>query len=58
MKMDLWWIFWLIGVILMIWVIVDVLKSRMKNGEKAIWIVLAVFFNILTAIIYYFVKKK
>lgn len=50
----------IIALILAIWVIVDVLtkQKRMRNGEKAVWIILAVFFSIITAIVYYFMRKK
>jgi hypothetical protein len=49
----------IIALICAVWVIVDVLqKKRMDSGEKAIWIICAVVFSILTAIVYYFVKKR
>ena len=51
---------WLIGIISAVWVIVDVLKyqKHMKDTEKLIWVICAVVFSIITAIVYYFVKKK
>ena len=43
-----------------IWVIYDVLTSQksMKTGEKVIWIIAAIFFSIITAIVYYLLKKR
>lgn len=51
---------WIIAVVCAVWVIYDVLavQKRMKTGEKVLWIVLALLFSIITAVIYYFVKKK
>ncbi len=51
---------WLVGVICAVWVIYDVLAKQksMKTGEKVIWIIAAVLFNIITAIVYYLLKKK
>lgn len=53
-------VIWLIGLICAIWVIYDVLanQKKMKVGMKVLWIILALIFSILTAIIYYFVVKK
>ena len=43
-----------------IWVIYDVLANnkKAKTGMKILWIVLAILFSIITAIVYYFVVKK
>ncbi len=48
---------WLIGLAAMIWVIYDVFSNRkkMETSMKAMWTVLAVFFSVITAIVYYFV---
>ena len=42
------------------WVIIDVLKhnKKMSQEHKIIWIIAAIVFNILTAVVYYFVEKK
>ena len=50
----------LLGLILAIWVIYDVLVNQqaMSTGMKVLWIILALIFNIITAIVYYFVVKK
>ncbi len=50
----------IIALICMIWVIYDVWakQKRMDTGKKVIWTIVAFFFSILTAIIYYFVVKK
>lgn len=52
---------WILGVISAVWVIYDVLVNQeksMSGGEKAIWIICAILFSIITAIVYYLVKKR
>lgn len=53
-------IFGLIAIVCAIWVIYDVWTNnkRMNQTTKIVWTVCAIFFNILTAIIYYFIGKK
>jgi len=42
-----------------LWVILDVwTKQSMTTGAKLIWTIFALIFNIGTAVVYYFVKKK
>ncbi|OGJ12660.1 hypothetical protein A3K82_02225 [Candidatus Pacearchaeota archaeon RBG_19FT_COMBO_34_9] len=43
-----------------VWVIYDVLvkNKRLKTTTKVIWIVCAVFFSIITAIIYFLIGRK
>ena len=53
----------LVGIIALasaIWVIYDVLVNNkgLSTGMKIIWIVCAVFFSIITAIVYYLVGMK
>lgn len=50
----------IVALICAIWVIYDVWakQKKMSGGNKVLWTILALIFNILTAIIYYFVKKK
>lgn len=52
-------LFQVIALIAAIWVIVDVwTKLKSRTAEKVLWTIAAVFFHVLTAIIYYLVKKK
>lgn len=53
-------IFGLVGLVCAVWVIVDVLtkQKKMESLHKALWIVGALLFSIITAIVYYFVVKK
>ncbi|MEQ9406030.1 MAG: PLDc N-terminal domain-containing protein [Cyclobacteriaceae bacterium] len=52
-------ILYVVAIICAIWVIYDVwTKQKMGTGMKVVWTIFALIFNILTAIIYYFVKKK
>lgn len=53
----------LIGIIALIcavWVIYDVwaVNKGLSTGAKVLWTIFAIFFSIITAIIYYFVKKR
>ncbi|MEK6959782.1 MAG: PLDc N-terminal domain-containing protein [Nanoarchaeota archaeon] len=53
-------LFGLIGLLCAVWVIYDVfaVRKRMATSERIIWTVCAILFSILTAIVYYFVRKK
>ena len=50
----------IVALICAIWVIYDVWanQKKMSGGKKVLWTILALIFSILTAIIYYFTKKK
>jgi len=49
-----------LALIAAIWVIYDVITNNKKlsDGMKVLWIVCAVLFNIITAIVYYFVGRN
>ena len=49
-----------VAIIAAIWVIYDVLvnNKRLSDGMKVLWVVLAVFFSIITAIIYYLIGRN
>lgn len=53
-------ILWVLGIVCAIWVIYDVLavNRELSTGMKVVWIVCAILFSILTAIIYYFMYKR
>lgn len=50
----------IIALLSAIWVIYDVLvkNKKLKTGMKVVWIVCAVLFSIITAIVYFFIGKK
>lgn len=49
----------IVALVAAIWVIYDVWTAlHAKTGEKVIWTIAAVLFSIVTAIVYYFVKKR
>jgi len=50
----------IIALICAVWVIYDVLAKNKKLSavEKIIWIICAILFSIITAIVYYFIGKK
>ena len=53
-------IIYVIALAAMVWVIYDVLANnkKMDTTMKVVWIVCAVFFSIITAIVYYFLGRK
>ncbi|HLC65138.1 MAG TPA: PLDc N-terminal domain-containing protein [Candidatus Nanoarchaeia archaeon] len=53
-------ILWLIGAASAIWVIYDVAakQKKMDGTKKAVWIICALLFSVVTAIIYYFMVKR
>lgn len=54
------YILYLIGIVAMVWVIYDVWANNKKANttKKVIYTVFAIFFSIITAIVYYFLEKK
>lgn len=53
----------IIGIIALIggiWVIYDVWSNNTKlnSTQKLVWTIAAIFFSLITAIIYYFTQKK
>jgi len=54
------WLFGIIALMCAIWVIYDVLvnNTRLSDGMKVLWIICAVFFSIITAVIYYLVGRN
>ena len=54
------YIFSIIALVCAVWVIYDVLtkNKKLSTTAKVIWIVCAVFFSIITAIVYYFIGRK
>lgn len=59
LKMVLKAIIGLLGLACAVWVIYDVFANnkKLKTGTKVIWTIAAILFNILTAIVYFFVYK-
>lgn len=51
---------WVIALLAAIWVIYDVLvnNKRLSDGMKVLWIVCALVFSIITAVIYYLVGRN
>jgi len=49
-----------IALIAAIWVIYDVLvnNKKLSDGMKILWVVCAIFFSIITAVIYYLVGRN
>ncbi len=50
----------IIALICAVLVIYDVVSNqkKMKDSHKVIWIILAIIFSIITAIVYYFLVKR
>ena len=51
---------YIIALVSMIWVIYDVwaVNKKLSIEIKITWTIVAIFFSIITAIIYYFVEKN
>lgn len=51
---------YIIALVCAIWVIYDVVSNQksMSGGSKAIWIICAILFSVITAIIYFLVVKR
>jgi len=49
----------IIAIICAIWVIYDIIvnNKRLSDGMKVLWVVCAVLFSIITAVIYYLVGR-
>jgi len=54
------WIFGIVALIAAIWVIYDVLvnNKRLSDGMKVLWVICAILFSIITAIVYYLVGRN
>jgi hypothetical protein len=54
------WLFGILALIATIWVIYDVLANnkRLSEGMKVLWIICAVIFSIITAVIYYLIGRN
>jgi hypothetical protein len=52
---------WLVGVVLMIWALIDCIKvpddSMYRAGNKLIWVLVILFANVVGAIIYFAVGR-
>jgi len=53
------WIWGILGIVALIWVILDVMKrNELKMEMKLLWILIALLLPIIGAVIYYFVGRK
>jgi hypothetical protein len=53
------WLFGIIAIVAAIWVIYDVLvnNKRLSNEMKLLWIIFAIIFSVVTAIVYYLLGR-
>lgn len=51
---------WIVGIACAVWVLYDVwaVNRTLTDTGKIVWSILAIFFNILTAIFYYVMVKN
>jgi len=47
-----------LGIIMTIFALIDILKSKFNGNDKIIWILVVLFFNLLGAILYFTIGKK
>jgi hypothetical protein len=56
---DLFWVFVLIsGLVILIWALVDLWKSKTAQNTKLLWTIVVVVFNPIGAILWFTVGKK
>ena len=56
---DLFWVFVLIsGLVILIWALVDLWKSKTAQNTKLLWTIVVVMFNPIGAILWFTVGKK
>lgn len=50
----------IVAILAAIWVIYDVIvnNKKLSDGMKVLWILLALFFSIITAVVYYFIGRN
>ena len=50
----------IVAIICAVWVIYDVLavNKKLSSGMKVVWIIAALLFSIVTAVVYYFLNKR
>lgn len=53
-------LFYLLGLAAAVWVVYDlwVKNYRLTDTEKLIWTICAIFFNVITAVVYYITQKR
>jgi len=53
-------IWYIVALVCAVWVIYDVLANQksMDTTHKVVWVVCALVFSIITAIVYYFMMKR
>ena len=47
-----------LGIIMTIFALIDILKSKFNGNDKIIWILVVLFFNLLGAILYFIIGRK
>lgn len=48
----------LLGILLPIFAIIDILRSRIRENDKIIWIIIIIFIPILGSILYFLLGKN
>ncbi len=53
-------ILYIVAIVCAVWVIYDVwaVNQKLSGGGKILWTIFALLFNIITAIVYYFIGRK
>jgi hypothetical protein len=57
--MIFWGLFWVVGLVLFIWTLIDVIRREFPNSnDKILWILLIIFLYILGPILYLIIGRK
>ena len=51
-------ILWLIGLIAVVWAVIDIVGQKKETGWKIIWLIIAILLSVIGVIIYYFVSGR
>jgi hypothetical protein len=49
---------WLIGLIAVIWAVIDIVKQKKETGWKLIWLIISILLSVIGVILYYFISGR
>jgi|GEM_PF-5751708 len=51
-------LFWLIGLIAVIWAVIDIVKQNNDTGWKIIWLLISILLSIIGVVLYYLLSGR
>ena len=49
---------WLIGLVAVIWAVIDIVKQKKETGWKLIWLIITILLSVIGVILYYFISGR